>query len=163
VRYQLLITECVVDEQETLIQPNKVLDTDELLARLLDRGIKNVEIAKALGLPDSRIPEIKDKRRALKLDEAVKLVRAFGLEQDFRADPLPASVMRLAVQYVASELGVRLPNQQLEDLSEDVRAFFEFVADPKVQQSVEAAEMFFQAMRLRRPRPVEAAPPGNDL
>jgi hypothetical protein len=150
-----------VDETKALSQLDRVLDTDELLARLLERGIKNVEIAKALDLPDSRVPEIRRKDRALKLDEAVKLVRAFGLEQDFRADPLPASIMRLVVQYVAAELGVRLANQHLEDLSEDVRAFFEYVADPKVRQSVGAAELFFQAIRLRRPKPAGATPPGN--
>lgn len=151
-----------MDEQETISQRKKVLDTDELLARLKARGVKNVEIAKALGLPDSRVPEIKRKERALKLDEAVKLVRAFGLEQDFRAAPLPLSAMRLAVRYVAAELGVRPSNHQLEDLSADVRAFFELVADPSVQWTPEAAEMFFRAIRFRRPKHPEEAPPGND-
>jgi hypothetical protein len=139
-----------------------VLDTDELLARLMTRGIKNIEIAKALDLPSSRVPEIKRKERALKLDEAVKLVRAFGLEQDFRADPLPVSVLRLMIQYVAAELGIFPSEQQVEELTQDVRAFAEFVGDPKTRRSVEAAEAFFQAIRLRRPTPAKAALPGND-
>lgn len=130
-----------------------MLDTDELLARLEARGVRNVDVARVLGLPDSRVPEIKTKRRALKLDEGAKLVRAFGLEQGPQATPLPASVLRLAVLYVASELGVDTQSReaQLSELAEDVRAFAEFVADPKVRQSAEAAETFFRAMRLRRP------------
>src|SRR5213596_2430200 len=61
-------------------QPNLVIDTDALLSQLKARGIRNVDIARVLGLPDSRVPEIRDKRRALKLDEGAKLVQAFGLE-----------------------------------------------------------------------------------
>jgi sugar phosphate isomerase/epimerase len=129
-----------------------VLDTDELLHRLEDRGIRNVDIARVLGLPDSRIPEIRDKRRAIKLDEGAKLTRAFGLEPVHKADPLPASVVRLLVRYMAAELRADTTEEHLADLAEDVRAFAEFVADPKVRSSVEAAEAFFQAMRLRRPK-----------
>lgn len=151
-----------MDGTLTIGHAGEVLDTDELLARLKARGVKNVEIAKALGLPDSRVPEIRRKERALKLDEAVKLVRAFGLEQDFRADPLPASIVRLVVQYVASELGVRPSNQQLEELSRDVRAFSEFAGDPRVRRSAEAAEAFFQAMRLRRSAAAAEARPESD-
>jgi hypothetical protein len=49
--------------RETVGQRRNVLDTDELLARLEARGIRNVDIAKVLGLPDSRVPEIKRKER----------------------------------------------------------------------------------------------------
>jgi hypothetical protein len=131
-----------------------MFDTDELLTRLRERNVKNVDIARALDLPDSRVPEIKDKRRALKLDEAVKLVRAFQLEQDQAASPLPPQVLRLLVRYIALQLGVPLETDdpQVEELAADLRAFSAFVADPKVRRSIEAAEGFFEAMRLRRPR-----------
>lgn len=146
-------TGCVVDAHKFVGQRRRVLDTDELLARLKAKGIKNIEIAKALDLPDSRVPEIRRKERSLKLDEAVKLVRAFGLEREFQADPLPAPIVRLVVRYVALELGVEPTNQQLEDLTLDVQAFGAFVGDPKVRSSVEAAEAFFRALQLRRPEP----------
>lgn len=141
-----------------------MFDTDELLARLEQMGVRNVDIARALGLPDSRVPEIKRKDRALKLDEAVKLVRAFGLEQDQAALALPVSVLRLLVRYIARELDVPLEGKEdhLEDLVADLRAFSAFVADPKVRSSVEAAEGFFQAMRLRRPRAASATRKGSD-
>lgn len=139
-----------------------MLDTDELLARLDANKIRNIDIARVLNLPDSRVPEIKTKRRALKLDEAAKLVRAFALEPNSMASPLPHSVLRLVVQYVAVELGISPQEHQLAELTEDVRAFSEFVAEPKVRRSAEAAEAFFQAMRLRRPKSVEAAQPGSD-
>jgi hypothetical protein len=141
-----------------------MFDTDELLARLAYKKVKNADIARALGLPDSRVPEIKRKDRALKLDEAVKLVRAFGLEQDQAAVPLSAPVLRLLVRYIGSELGVNLEANEarLVELTEDIRAFAEFVADPKVRRSIDAAEGFFRAMHLRRPRVDIEAPPEND-
>lgn len=141
-----------------------MFDTDELLERLKAKRVKNVEIARALGLPDSRVPEIKRKDRALKLDEAVKLVRTFGLEQDQSAVPLPAPVVRLLVRYIAAELRAPLEESDphLEELTADVRAFAEFCVDPKVRRSIEAAEGFFRAMHLRRPKAGAEAPQGND-
>lgn len=131
-----------------------VLNTDELLQALENKGIRNVDIARALNLPDSRIPMIKKRTRALKLDEAVKLVQVFGLRSDERAAPLPVPVLRLIVQYIVSELGLKIDAEsepRVEDLLKDVQAFSEFAAEPKVRSSVEAAEGFFRAMRLRRP------------
>jgi hypothetical protein len=148
----VVITICGVAPRYDYAQTPGVLDTDELLRRLEARGVRNIEIARVLGLPDSRIPEIKDKRRALKLDEGAKLTRAFGLEPAHKADPLPGSVVRLLVRYIAAELRADTTEAHLAELAEDVRAFAEFVADPKVRSSVEAAEAFFQAMRLRRPK-----------
>lgn len=137
-----------------------MLDTDQVLARLKAKKVRNVDIAKALGLPDSRVPDIRKKERALKLDEAVKLVRAFGLEEDER--PIHPQVLRLAVLYVAAELGSSPSEDQLEELMRDVKAFSEFVADPKVRRSIDAAEGFFRAMRLRRPTALKVVQPGSD-
>lgn len=160
---QAFPTNCVKDEFYESGYSPVMLDTDELLARLEERGIRNVQIAKALGLPDSRIPEIRRKERALKLDEAVKLVRAFELEQGSEAEPLHPKMIRLSVLYVAAVLGVPLERTeaQMEDIVATLRAFSLFVADPKVRRSVEAAEGFFQAMILR-PRSGSEALPGND-
>jgi hypothetical protein len=58
---------------------------------------------------------------------------------------------------VAEELGAAPDDSRLEELSEDLRAFSEFVADPKVRRSLEAAESFFQAMRFRRPKVAKEA------
>ena len=138
-----------------------MLDTDALLARLKAKGIKNVAIAKALGLPDSRVPEIYQKKRKLKLDEAVKLVRAFGLEPD-RTPEVPPQVLRLAVLYIASELGVVPTEDAVQELMLDARALAEFAADPTVAQSVQAAEGFFRAMRLRRRADLTIVRPESD-
>jgi hypothetical protein len=154
------ITNCVVERGYDSASLARVMNTDELLARL--EGVRNVDIAKALGLPDSRVPEIRKKQRRLTLDEGATLVRAFGLERDSAATPLPDPVLRLVVQYVALRMGV--PEQRIRSLSDDVtadlRAFSEFVSDPKVRRSIEAAEGYFQA--LLRPRPVSEALPGTD-
>lgn len=136
------------------------MTTDELLAALDERGIRNVDIARALGLPDSRIPEIRQRKRALKLDEGAALIRAFGLEKPVQ--PLPTAIVRLLVRYVAQELGLHPEERKLQDLTKDVRAFAEFVADPKVRESLVAVESFFQAMRLRRPAPESKVRSGTD-
>jgi hypothetical protein len=141
-----------------------MLDTTELLARLEAKGVRNVDMAKVLGLPDSRIPEIRDRRRALKLDEAAKLVRAFELEPDSPAVALPKGILRLTVQHVASRLGVDLEKNRavLNDVTQDLRAFSEYVADPKVRRSIDAAEGFFRAMALRRPATATEGQSEND-
>ena len=51
---------------------------------------------------------------------------------------------------------------ELEELAEDVRAFGELLRDPKYRDSPELAEAFFQAMRVRRPKPETADPQGSD-
>lgn len=143
-----------------------MLTAAELLARLNERGVKNADIARALKVTPSRITEMKKGERRLLLDEAVKLVEVFELEspQGHPASPLPAPIARLVVQYVSHELGANLEGNQdqLEELAQDIRAFAEFVADPSVRESVEAAEAFFQAMRLRRPKPAKEAQSESD-
>lgn len=160
----MAFTICGVSPRYDSVQSVRVLDTDELLLRLKERGVRNVDIARVLGLPDSRVPEIRDRRRALKYDEGVKLVRAFGLEPGREVEPLPPSIIRLSIQYVARRLGVPEARMQpqLDDLTEDLRAFSLFVAEPKVRRSIAMAEGFFRAMLLRRPAAREEAPSETD-
>jgi hypothetical protein len=158
------LTNCVVDAAYDSLHPRVMLTTEELLGALKAKGVRNIEIARVLNLPDSRVPEIRDRRRALKLDEAAKLVQAFELEPVRPASPLSPRVIRLLVQYVAMALGV--PRDRVEarlgELTEDLRAFSEFVGDPKVRHLPEAAEGFFRALVLRRPRLESEAEPGSD-
>ena len=154
----------VIYGADALRHPSIVLTTVELLDRLTARGVKKADIARCLNVHPSRVTEMWKGERTIKLDEAAKLVAQFDLESlpAQRVSPLPASIARLIVQYVSHELGARHDPAQLEELSQDIRAFAEFVADPSVRGSVESAEAFFQAMRLRRPRSEEADPPGTD-
>lgn len=156
------VTNCVVAHSYGTRQRIRMMDTDELLDRLEAKKVRNVEIARALNLPDSRVPEIKRRERKLSLDEGVKLIRAFGLELDCRVQPLPQAVYRLVVRHVARALRVETSDEQLRDLTEDLSAFAEFVSDPKVRKSLDAAEAFFQAMHLRRPKSAEEAEPQSD-
>lgn len=128
-----------------------MLDTDELLAALKARNIRNIDMARTLDLPDSRIPEIRDKRRKLTLDEGAKLVRAFGLEQAQAVVPVPQPVTRLMILYIAQMVGRPLDpdSTEMAELIADIQAFARFVADPQVRDSAEAAEGFFRAMQLR--------------
>ena len=145
---------CVIYPQIRFVHLGVVLTTQELLRRLAERGIKNADIARTLNITPSRVTEMHKGLRAIKLDEAAKLVEAYNLEQAPapRVSPLPAAIARLIVLYVAAELGVDLDAQApiLRELSEDVRAFAEFVSDPQVRESTDAAAAFFQALRLRR-------------
>jgi transcriptional regulator with XRE-family HTH domain len=160
------IADCVIYPEGRLGQRNSMLTTRELLERLEQRGIKNHQIAKALGVSPSRVTEMHKGERAIKLDEAARLVSAFGLEEPptpAKMSPLPAPIARLVVVYVGAELGLATVDPlRVEEIARDVRAFAEFVTDPAVRGSIDAAETFFQAMRLRRSVPESAAPPGTD-
>jgi hypothetical protein len=149
------LPDCVIYPRSPFVHPNAMLTTQELLRRLGERGVKNAAVARALNVTPSRVTEMYKGLRALKLDEAVKLVETFDLEPEpsRRAAPLPSPIARLIVLYVAAELGVDAEQEpaKVQELSEDVRAFSEFVADPQVRESIEAATAFLQAMRLRRP------------
>jgi hypothetical protein len=149
---QAPISDYVISGSYRFGQTAVVLTTVELLSRLEEKGVKNADIARALNVTPSRITEMKKGERAIKLDEAAKLVARFDLESPpaQRVAPIPAPVSRLIVRYVAEELGCRAEENHLQDIAEDVRAFAEFVADPSARGSIEMAEMFFQAMRLRR-------------
>lgn len=140
----------VMDSANYFGKADGVLNTKELLALLEARGVKNREIARALGINDSRVTEIKKGTRQVKLDEAATLVRAFGLQQD-RLAPVHPRMSRLLVQYVAGAVGRKLDPEspQMRELVADIEAFSRFVADPQVRDSVEAAEAFFRAMHLR--------------
>lgn len=63
----------------------RVLDSKGLLAeleRLRSEGVTtNADLARLLKLPTSRIPEIFDGRRKIKIDEMKVIVEHFGLEQ----------------------------------------------------------------------------------
>jgi hypothetical protein len=159
---QARITNCGVARRYESVQLTPVLDTKELLERLSQKGVKNVQIARALGLPDSRVPEIKSGKRALKLDEAVKLVRAFQLEEARQVPPVPLPIFRLVIRDLAHQLHVRPSEEQVEALADELRAFASFLSDRRVRQSIEAAEGFFQALRFRRQGAEEEAPQGTD-
>lgn len=151
----------VIYQPERFTHLEKVLTTKELLARLRDKGIKNADVARALNVAPSRVTEMYDGTRALKLDEAVKLAAEFDLEQgpSRQVGPLPAPIAQLIVQHIAQEIGQPLQQDdpQLPELAEDLRAFAVFVNDPKVRESIDLAMTFFQALRLRRLAPEEVS------
>ena len=79
------ITNWVVESSYDLRHPATMFDTDELLARLEQKGVRNIDIARALGLPDSRVPEIKQAVRAVDAGEASAVAREL-LEAPSAAD-----------------------------------------------------------------------------
>jgi hypothetical protein len=153
---------CVISPPNAFGQSVRVLNTKELLAKLRAKGVINADIARALNIKPSAVTELfKDGGRKLKLDEAVRLVEVFELEEaPSPTEPLlPAPVSQLIVQHIALELGRPLPQDapQLQELAEDLRAFSEFVTDQRARESVELSTAFFRAIRLRRPAPEEVS------
>lgn len=155
---------CVIYPESCIGQRNQMFTTRELLDRLERRGIKKSQVARLLGVSPSRVTEMHKGERAIKLDEAARLVSEFELEEQPspKLPPLPAPIARLVVAYVAAELGLAGNSDQIEEIAQDIRAFAEFVADPSVRESLDAAETFFQAMRLRRPKPESTNPLESD-
>jgi transcriptional regulator with XRE-family HTH domain len=128
-----------------------MLTTEQILNELADRGVKSADIARVLKIDPSGVARLKHGSRRLLLDEAIKLMEAFRLERPLsQVSLLPTESARLIVRYVAEELKARVSEEQIREIAEDVRAFAEFVNEPKAPRSVEAAEAFFDAMRIRR-------------
>lgn len=148
-------TKLIVDCYGPLHDAAGMMDTAQLLARLEDANVKSADMARVLKLPSSRIAEIRGGRRQIKLDEAAKLVKAFGLEDSNSAPitPLTTPIARLLVLHVSHSVGAALNDEQVAELAADLRAFATFVADPHVRDSVQAATGFLQALQLRRKAP----------
>jgi transcriptional regulator with XRE-family HTH domain len=142
-----IVTPLVIDSEPGFPQSRDMLNTKELLARLDERGITNRQVARAIGVSDSRITEIRKGERQVKLEEAVKLVHTFGLEQG-HAPPLRPEVLRLVALHISQALDCQVgpDDPAMTELVADLAAFSRFVADPLVRGSVEKAESFFQAM-----------------
>lgn len=126
----------------------RMLSADELLAALRERGVKNAEIAELLDLPSSRVSELFSGKRRLQLDEAKKLVERYQLED--RVNPLSLPIARLLVLYGADALDVDIApdDPRVEELARDFRAFSMFANDPRVRESEEVVQAFFQGLRL---------------
>lgn len=106
-----------------------MFDTKGLLLALRSRGVSNAEIARAVGLPDSRIAEIFGGRRQVKLDEAKRLVDAFSLEEPVSAaEPISDDVARLLVLHIAARAGASLDpaDALVQELAADLTAFARF-------------------------------------
>lgn len=141
-------------------QTISMITTGEILALLQEKiaagEINKTQIAKVAGIGNNRVSELfgSGKGRGLKHDEAVRLAEGFGLElpQAPRVPPLPAPIARLLVIFVAEELGYPVLEhpERVEELAEVARAFAEYVADPQVRGSQDAAEHFFRSMRSLR-------------
>ena len=126
---------------------------DQILARLKDAGIRKRDIAQTLRIPDSRVAEMYGGRRQMKLDEAVRLVEAFKLDETPQGiTPLTTPIARLLVQHVALAVGAQLDPESpvVSALAADLRAFSEFAADRRVRDSIQAADGFLHGIRLRR-------------
>jgi hypothetical protein len=152
-------TNISVDGRYESVHSEGMLSKGELLAALAAKGVSNADIQRVLDMPSSRVSEIlratpgKEttlKPRELTYDEGAKLVRAFLPELNHSVPPLPVAILRLLVLHIAKALDCTVPEEQLTELAEDLRAFSEYASDPKVRGNAEASEAFFRALQLRR-------------
>lgn len=125
----------------------------ELLDELEARGVSGADMARALNINPSGVTRLKRGERQLMLDEAVKLVERFGLEDGEQRQPLPPAIKQLVARYIVRSLGLAVSpdDPKMIDLVEDLSAFVRFVDDPQARDSIQGAESFFRAMELRRP------------
>jgi hypothetical protein len=56
-----------------------MMNTQDVLQQLKDRGVRTVDMARVLGLRETRVSEIRFGKRRLLFDEGVALIRGFGL------------------------------------------------------------------------------------
>lgn len=137
------------------------LSAADIIARLntlkKEERVRPVDIARTLGIPDSRIPAILNdaKGKNLKYDVGRKLIKEYKLEETSEIPPLSHAVVSVLADHVLRKLGLSLApdDPKLRELVMDFEVFARFVADPEVRSSVEAAEGFLRALRLRQPSP----------
>jgi Mn-dependent DtxR family transcriptional regulator len=135
-----------------------MIGSGELLARLKEVGARPTEIARAMGVAPSRVTELYNGTRQLKLDEAVKLVDAFKIEDGAsRLNPVSTPIARLIVLHLAHSLGSAVDDSEVTELAEDLRAFSAFATNPRMRESLDAVEAFFESLRLRRQAALEDA------
>lgn len=150
---QAPITPCGIENVTALAHFQPMLRKSDLLAKLKERKVPKAEMARALGVAPPRINEIYNNERKLEYDEGVKLLEAFKLD-DSADDPISVPIARLAVLHLADELGIQLDSEdaRVQELAQDLHIFSRYAADPRVRESVEAVEAFFQGLRLGRDR-----------
>jgi transcriptional regulator with XRE-family HTH domain len=134
---------------------------DEILTELLARGITQVQIAEALGIARPNANKLFNpaaktgKKRVLSYDEGVTLIEKFELDRpdDAPVEPMAVPVARLAVQYVAQQLGVKIDpdDERVEDLAQDIRAYSEFVAAAQIGENPDRAQGWLDGRRSRLP------------
>ena len=134
---------------------------DQIIEALLARGIKQGEIARVLNVAPPNANRLFNpvgktgKPRRLTYDEGVALIKAFGLDQandDAPIAPMTVPVARLAVQYVAQQLGVRIDpdDQRVEDLALDIQAYSELAAASQIGDNLDEARGWLRGRGSRR-------------
>ena len=137
-----------------------VLSAQDILDRLKAAGITHERIARVLGVSTPNATRLYNpdpktgKCRKLGYDEGVSLVVEFGLEDshdETPIEPMAVPVARLAVQYVAQQLGAKIDpdDERVEDLAQDIRAYSEFVAAAQIGDNQERAQGWLDGRRSR--------------
>jgi transcriptional regulator with XRE-family HTH domain len=129
-----------------------MLGTNQLLEALQERGVSQAEMARVLRLPSPRISEMYAGKRQIKLDEAKRLVDAFGLDDVQAAPPINEQTARLLVLHVANRL--RLPlspdDDRVQELALDFQAFSKFARAHLPAPSPDATSGFLEGRRSDR-------------
>lgn len=142
----------VVDARNVTLHGSEMFGTDELLSAIEARGISQVEMARVLRLPSSRISEMYAGKRQVKLDEAKKLVDAFGLEDQPAIPPISEQTARILILHVANQLGAAMPDELLQELALDFQAFSRFARAHLPAPSPESTLGFLAGRRSDRER-----------
>ena len=138
-----------LDKRAGVLHSFAVITTSELLCRLTERNIRNVDMARVLGLAASRISEMRAGRRDIKLDEAAKLAMAFDLEEAHSV--ISDAALAVIIKHIAEVLGKSIDDHgsTLRELTADLSAFVQSQTDPTMR-SATAVAGFLRGLRIGR-------------
>ena len=132
-----------------------MLNTQQIMDALLERGITNAAVARLLGIAPSRIKDIRDGTRRLQREEAIKVVEEYGLEPPPPENPEPpepmlptARVVRMAVRYVARAIEAEIDDDLATELAAELLGFFSFAGSQP--DRIRDFETFLEALAIRR-------------
>lgn len=133
-------------------QQGRVITSSTLVDMLKARGVTQAAVARVLRIDPSQISQMYSGKRQIKLDEAKKLIEAFGLDESQAAPPINEQTARLLVLHVANRLRVPLPpeDNRVRELALDFQAFSKFARAHLPAPSPDAASGFLEALRSDR-------------
>jgi hypothetical protein len=123
----------------------RMLNTAEILKALKERGVKQKEIAAVLCVTQPRVSALYKTDRKLTVEEAIKLVDRFNLDDEPPSIPLNEQFLELAALAAARRLGlenVDYEDPRLKVAAQDILALVLADQDPRFGGSLEALRGF---------------------
>jgi hypothetical protein len=155
-------TKSVAESRSALLHDLGMITHADLLQWLharRDAGeLANSDLQTLLKLPSSRITEIFNGKRQIKLDEAKAIVDHYDLEAGPRVAQIPSEALAIVLEELLRQTEGRRPSAStLRPLAEGLSRGLQLLADnPAIHANMDAVKAVAQALAVRPP----AATPG---